>query len=174
MRKYHWLSLCVWLATLGVATAQWAQVNPMLTAGTRALHVSGTIDDDGDDLGMSLDLSAGQFVMDYIEAGLQLRLGFRGSDTKDFRLAMYGEYNFELGAQIVPYAGGTAGLGYWETRFDDETYLELTVYGGARYFFVDYAAIGADLALKAASADVYNGGQDSFDWVIRLRTTWYF
>ena len=174
MKRTYLLSLCAWLMVIGVATAQLAIVNPTLTQGTRALSVQGLIDDDGEDFGADIGVSAGQFLMDYVEVGGRLGLGFRGSDQKVLSIAGYGEYNIDIQSLWFPYVGGSLGLGYVEFFDDDDTFLELQAYGGARYFFVDYASIGGELALKLATEDIYNMYEDSFDWEIRIRTTWYF
>lgn len=173
MNKTLIVSVCAFLLLATMVTAQ-TTVYPTITQDTRALSVQGLIDDDGDDFGMQFGASAGQFIVDYIEAGLRLNAGFRGSDFKNISLAGYGEYNFELQMLWFPYVGGSLGLGYAEFVDDDDVFLELQAYGGARYFFIDYASIGGELALKLATADIYNRGDDSFDWEIRIRTTWYF
>ncbi len=147
---------------------------PMLQQGTRAVGLSGRIDDDGDDLGVFMSGSAGYFIMDYVEVGIAVSGGFRGSDFKTLSVGGYGEFNFDIGSDLVPYIGAQAGLTWYDTKFDDDTVLEFGAYGGARYFFINYAAIGADLLVKAATEDIYNGGKDATDWVIRLLTTWYF
>lgn len=149
-------------------------VTPTLYQGTRTLNVYGSIDDDGDDLGISLGLRTGYFMEDFIQAGVFGSFEIRGSDHTWFSAGVFGEYNLYTGSQLVPYVGGSLGLGYWDNPWDDEIFLEIQALGGARYFFIDYAAIGSEFVLKAATEDIYNHGQDSVDWVIRLFTSWYF
>ncbi len=172
MKYMNGLIVCVCLAAVGVASAQ--AVNPMITEGTKAFRVSGSIDDDGDDIGFFFSGKAGYFPMDYVEAGAFLSFGLRGSDYKSFSLGGYGEYNFFSDNPLVPFVGASLGLTYWEYGRFDETFVEIKGYGGARYFFVDHAAVGADLALMYATEDIYNRGKDAFDWAIRLHTSWYF
>ena len=155
------------------ASAQYA-FDPLFFAGTRTLNVDGLIDDDGDDMGIALNLSMGWFVEDYVEVGGKLSLGFRGSDSTNWGLAGYGEYHIDQGYFFVPYVGASLGLQYLEIGKRDKTYLELQGYGGVRYFFTNYAAIGTELALKYATEEIYNRFKDSFDWEIRLKTSWYF
>jgi hypothetical protein len=169
----RYLLAAVWLMSGWMATAQVA-TDPMIFAGTRTINVDGLIDDDGDDVGISLNLSMGWFVADYVEVGGKLSLGFRGSDNMNWGLAGYGEYHIDQGYYFVPYVGASLGLQYLEIGNWDETYLELQTYGGVRYFFTNYAAIGTELALKYATEEIYNRFQDSFDWEIRLKTSWYF
>ena len=80
----------------------------------------------------------------------------------------------DLGSQLVPYVGGSVGLLWVDTERDSDTAIEASGYGGARYFFVDYAAIGAALVLNVATEDMYNGGEDAIDWTAVLNTSWYF
>ncbi len=174
MNKTYVVSICAWLILVAMVTAQQTAIYPTIAQGTRALSVQGAIDNDGGDMGAQFGVTAGQFIMDYMEAGVRLNAGFRGSDFKNISLAGYGEYNFELQMLWFPYVGGSLGLGYMDYPDDDDTFLELQAYGGARYFIVDYASIGGELALKLATEDIYNKGKDSFDGEIRIRTTWYF
>ncbi len=174
MKKLYLSSFFTWLLVIGLADAQQPLVRPTLTQGTSALSVQGLIDDDGDDFGANIAVSAGRFFMDYIEIGGRVGLGFRGSDVLDIAIAGYGEYNVDLMTLWFPYVGGSLGLGYVEFFDEDDTFLELQTYGGVRYFFVDHASIGGELALKLATEDIYNQFEDKFDWEIRIRTTWYF
>ncbi len=168
------LVLGVVLVAAGTAAAQVpAVVRPMIGQGVRQLNVSGSMDDNGDDLGLSLSGRGGYFVMDGIEVGGGLGFSTRG-DMKTISVLGFGEYNFDMGSPLVPYAGASLGFAWSDTGSDSDSYVELTGWGGARFFFVDYAALGAELALKCASQDRYNQYEDSLDWVLRLNTSWYF
>ncbi|MBT3296941.1 MAG: hypothetical protein HN919_20375 [Verrucomicrobia bacterium] len=157
------------LVLAGVAAA----VEPMIMQGTRAVSVSGSLDDDGEDIGVNLNGRYGQFISDGIEAGGYAGFGSRG-DNKDLSVGAFGEYSFDMGSQVVPYAGGSAGFAWIDRGPTDDSYFELQAWGGARYFFIDYAALGCDLVMKFATEDVYNRGEDAIDWVIRLSTKWFF
>jgi hypothetical protein len=175
--RHHPLHVSLLLAGFFFATAPigWAQpYDPMITAGTRTMNVGGMIDDDGNDLGLELNVSRGWFVADYLELGGRLGVGFRGSDSSNLSIGGYAERHFETRYYWVPYVGAAAQLSYLERGNYDETYLELEGYGGSRYFFAPHAAVGGELALKFATEDVYNRFEDAFDWVIRLKTSWYF
>ncbi|NQU39348.1 MAG: hypothetical protein HQ523_05300 [Lentisphaerae bacterium] len=159
----------MWVWTVGAQAVQ-----PMMMQGAREIALSGSLDDDGEDMGLSLSGRYGFFLVDGVEAGAYGGLGFRGSDSKDLSLGVFGEYNFDQGGALVPYAGGGAGWAWMDRGAADDSYLELQGWGGAKYFFVDYAAIGVELVLKVASEDVYNGYDDGIDWLFRLTTRWFF
>lgn len=170
------LGLLIMLGTMvaGLALAQPSDgVKPLLKQGTRQISVGGSLDDNGEDIGLFLSARGGYFVMDNAEVGVGASAGTRG-DFKSLGVAAFGEYNIPLGGPLVPYAGASAGLAWADTGIDDNTYLECAIWGGARFFFIDYAAIGCDLAILVATDDVYNGGEDAFDWVLRLNTSWFF
>lgn len=149
-------------------------VTPTLMQGTQALDVSGSISDDGDDTTVALNVAYGQFLMDNIQAGVFVGAMFYGSDYKAIGGGVFGEYNIPIAEQIVPYVGASVGLIWVDWGNSTDTAIEATGYGGARYFFVDHAAIGAELAVMVASEDMYNGGEDAADWEIRIKTSWYF
>lgn len=157
-----------------LATQQAYAVTPMLMQGTRSMNISGMLDDDGEDMNITAAASYGYFLMDYIEAGVNVAALFAGSDHKLISGGVFGEYNIDIGGQVVPYAGAGIGLTWWDSEFDSDTYFTASGYGGARYFFVDHAAVGARLAVSIASEDIYNGGEDAADWTVLVDTSWYF
>lgn len=165
------------VAMAGIMTAGQAHAMaavPSLLLGTRALNVSGMLGDNGDDIEMSIQGKYGYFYQDFTEIGAFLGLELVGSDYKAVNAGVFGEYNIDLDTQIVPYVGASAGLMWMDWDGDSDMAIEVTGYGGARYFFVDYAAIGAELAVKLATEDMYNRGQDAIDWAINLNTSFYF
>lgn len=174
MKRSIIITMALWITSATLVWGQWGSANPMLRQGTWTFNVGGLIDHDGDDLGASISVSGGEFFQDYLEFGFLTDLSFRGSDFLSLGLGGYGEYHFFQGTPWVPYAGGSLGLGYFDFMDDSDFYLEMRGYGGTRFFFIDYAAIGADFGLKLATDKIYNRGDDRFDWEIRLRTSWYF
>lgn len=166
--------VCVLFAA-GVASAQdplW--VEPMLSRGTQTMGFSGRIDDDGNDVGAAFGLSYGRFIYNNIETGVFTTFGFRGSESKNASLGVYGEYNFDLGHLIVPHVGLSVGFAYWDLGNGSDTFAEFQGYTGARYFLRNHLALGSELVLRVATDDIYNNGDDSFDWLIRFFTSWYF
>lgn len=164
------------VAVAGVMIAEQARAAavPSLLMGTRAVEINGMVGDNGDDFEVDMNGSFGYFFQDFIQAGAFLGIDFIGSDNKAVNGGAFGEYNVDLGSQIVPYVGGSVGLIWVDTEQASDTAIEVTGFGGARYFFVDYAAIGAELMLGVATEDIYNGGEDAVDWAVYLNTSWYF
>ena len=165
------------VAVAGVMVAEQARAMaavPSLLMGTRSMNVSGALSDNGDDFVVSLQGAYGYFFQDFMQAGAFAGIQLIGSAYTMFSGGVFGEYNVDLGSQLVPYVGGSVGLLWLDTEWDSDTAIEASGYGGARYFFVDYAAIGAALVLNVATEDMYNGGEDAIDWTAVLNTSWYF
>jgi len=172
--KMVMVSMVTVMAISMLAVRQACAVTPMLMQGTRSLNISGSLDDDGEDMNITAAASYGYFIMDYVEVGISVGAMFAGSDDKLISGGVFGQYNIDIGGQLVPYAGAGIGLIWWDTEFDSDTYLAASAFGGARYFFVDHAAVGARLAVSIASDDIYNGGEDAADWMVLVDTSWYF
>lgn len=151
-----------------------AMAVPSLLMGTRTVALRGWIGDDGEDVEVYMTGSYGYFIKDFQQIGGYLGLDIYGSDYKAISTGVYAEHNFDLGGQIVPYAGVSAGLVWEDTPSDNTTAIEATGYGGARYFFADYAAVGSELVVGAATEDIYNYGQDAIDWAIYFSTSWFY
>ena len=161
------------VAAMSVQRVEAAAI-PTILMGTQSISVSASIDDDGDDMNIFVGGSYGYFPMDFVQAGVFASAAFIGSDYKMMGGGVFGEYNFDIGGSVVPYLGAAAALLWWDTPGESETAIEVAGYGGARYFFVDYAAIGAELVVSAATEDMYNGGEDAVDWMLRVKTSWYY
>jgi len=173
--KYMMVGVAVAMVAGTLLVQQSMAVTPTLTQGTQALNVSGSLNDNGDDMIITLGGSYGHFLMDNIEAGLEVSASFVGSDDKTIGGGVYGEYNVPIAGQLVPYVGAGVGLLWMDSSVGgSDSAVVASGYGGARYFFVDYAAIGAELALNVATEDIYNGGKDAADWELLLNTSWYF
>lgn len=172
--KRMMMAAAVAVAGLMVAGQARASAVPSLLMGTRSVNVSGMLGDNGDDFEVIMQGAFGYFFRDFIQAGASLGLALVGSDNKAVNAGVFGEYNVDLGSQFVPYAGGSLSLIWVDTEWGSDTAIEATGYGGARYFFVDYAAIGASLVVKLATEDLYNGYEDVFDWTALVNTSWYF
>jgi hypothetical protein len=147
---------------------------PLMVQGVREFGVSGMLDDNGEHLGLMLDARYGHFVVDGIEAGVYGGVALRGSGSRDISLGLFSEYNFDMGGPVVPHVGLGLGMGWSDIGMDHDSYLEIEAWGGMKYFFIDYAAFGLDVALQYATEDVYNGYDNAIDWVLRLSTRWFF
>ncbi len=174
MKRMMMMAAAVAVAGVMVAEQARASAVPSLLMGTRSLNVSGMLGDNGDDFEIDMNGSFGYFFQDFIQAGVFVGIELVGSDYKAVDAGVFGEYNIDLGSQIVPYVGASIGLIWMDWDGDSDTAIEATGYGGARYFFVDYAAIGAELVVGVATEDIYNGGEDAVDWAIYVNTSWYF
>ncbi len=147
---------------------------PLMVQGVREVGLSGFLDDNGEHLGLMLDGRFGYFLVDGIEAGVYGGVALRGSGNRDTSLGLFSEYNFDIGGPMVPHVGLGLGMGWSDIGTKHDSYVELEAWGGVKYFFIDYAAFGLDLALQYATEDVYNGYDDPIDWAIRLSTRWFF
>ncbi len=172
--KMMMMAAAVVAAGVLVAEQARAAAVPSLLMGTRSVNVSGMLGDNGDDFTIDMNGAFGYFFQDFIQGGVYVGVDVIGSDFMALDGGAFGEYNFDLGSQLVPYAGGSVGLMWVDWDVESETAIEATGFGGARYFFVDYAAIGASLAVSLATEDIYNGGEDAFDWAALVNTSWYF
>ncbi len=174
VKKMMMMAAAVAVAGVMVAEQARAAAVPSLLMGTRSMNVSGMLGDNGDDFEVAMSGAFGYFFQDFIQAGVFLGVEVVGSDYKSVDGGVFGEYNVDLGSQIVPYVGASVGLIWVDWDVDSDTAIEATGYGGARYFFVDYAAIGAELVVGVATEDIYNGGEDAVDWAVYVNTSWYF
>jgi len=174
VKKMMMMAAAVAVAGVMVAEQARAAAVPSLLMGTRSLNVSGMLGDNGDDTEVAMHGAFGYFFQDYMQAGAFLGVEVVGSDYKAVEAGVFGEYNVDLGSQVVPYAGASIGLMWVDWDVDSDTAIEATGFGGARYFFVDYAAIGAELVVGVATEDIYNGGEDAVDWTVYVNTSWYF
>ncbi len=147
---------------------------PLMVQGVRELGVSGMLDDNGEHLGLTLNGRFGYFVVDGIEAGVRGGVALRGSGDRNVTTGLFSEYNFDMGGSLVPHMGLGLGMGWSDVGTKHDSYVEVEVWGGAKYFFIDYAAFGLDVALLYATEDVYNGYDDPIDWILRLNTRWFF
>ncbi|HAS81543.1 MAG TPA: hypothetical protein DCS43_02395 [Verrucomicrobia bacterium] len=143
----------VMAAGMLVAECARASAVPTILMGTQSIDVNGTIDDDGEDLGINMVGRYGYFIEDLIRGGGYGTIEMIG-DFKRVGGGVFGEYNFDMGTELVPFVGGSGGLGWADDGNESKTYAEVSGFGGARYFFVDYAAIGAQLNLFLATQDI--------------------
>lgn len=166
--------ILVVLAGVMMGVSVVAAAEPLMVQGVRELGVSGWLDDNGEHLGLALDARFGSFLVDGIEAGVYGGVAMRGSGNRRIGLGLFSEYNFDMANPLIPHVGLGLGWGWSDFGTKEDSYLEIEAWSGAKYFFIDYAAIGFDAVLLYATEDVYNGYDDSIDWALRLNTRWYF
>lgn len=147
---------------------------PTILQGTQSLNIQGWMDDDGRDIEIYLQGSYGYFMKDLVQVGGYGSFDIYGSDYTRIEGGVFGEQDFDIGGQLVPYAGGRVGLTWQDMPDDSKFVMALNGYGGARYFLVDYAAVGLELNAALATAEIYNQGADLIDWWMVINTSWYF
>jgi len=165
-----------------------------LGEGTQALDLSGNADFTS--ASETLNVGYGYFIRDYLEVGGLFNIAHSDALTA-FAFGPKAEYNFELDlpVNVVPFVGanvlfqhtkisldtvGTdaeSGLPVAVTAHDTHNALSATLYGGAKFFITDAFAISADLALSAATSDVYpkrNHDVGQTDARLELGLRYYF
>jgi len=138
----------------------------MLAAGTSELKVEGLVDfETADDTLIALNLFYGLFWFDYVEFGIEI--GIEESDSISiWTIGVSGEYNFDLGNELVPYLG--AGLGYarYDVDFgeqeDEDNAVVVNGTAGAKYFVTENVAVSGALVLQYATEDIF-AEQDSVE-----------
>ncbi|MCX6995851.1 MAG: outer membrane beta-barrel protein [Kiritimatiellaeota bacterium] len=163
-----------------------------LGQGTQALDLSGF----GDFTSSSeqLKVGYGYFIMDYLEVGGLFEVAHSQGFTA-YALGPKAEYNFDLDVPVVPFVGAAllfqhttvsvnetvnnpvSGLPESVSADESKNALSLTVMGGAKFFITDAFAISADLALSAATSDVYpkkDGDAGKTDVRLELGLRYYF
>lgn len=154
----------------------------MLNRGVRTLSVNGYLNYTTD-LNLELAAKGGRFIKDFVQIGAIGSLAWiEGGDLLLLGGGAFGEisvpmYDHQL---WVPYYGGTCSLLYadldtvWGESKD--IVLQVSGYGGIKYFLLDNLAIGSDLEVKLATSDIYLGNKKmrNFDWIINLSTRFYF
>jgi outer membrane protein W len=147
-----------------------------LKQGTQEIVVEGLFDADGA-AGDELDLSLkyGQFIQDNIEVGAFA--GFSDNDVVNtYEIGGFGEYNIDLGNELVPYVG--AGIGWISLEADDSDADEdgYGIYGevGVKYFLAENVAVSAAGIYEWASEDVYVEDGEATDDNITLNLAMRF
>ncbi len=158
MKRIVVVIFAVLALTAGAAQAQ------LLSAGTQELNVSGLVDFDTA-AGTLIDASLfyGVFLYDYIEAGGLL--GVIDDDNRTiWRFGARGEYDFDLGMEMVPYLGGAVSYAHYEldrttplgnTTTDNGNALVFTAEAGAKYFVTENVAVSGALVLEWATDDIF-------------------
>lgn len=143
----------------------------MLSAGTSELKVEGVLDfNTADETLIDFEVFYGQFVVDYIEAGVGF--GFRDSDSLTmWQVGVGGELNFDLGTGVVPYLGiGLAYASYeveastpmGEVDEDNDAFI-LNGSAGSKFFIAENIALSGELSLEWATEDIYAEDEDFED-----------
>lgn len=145
--------LLIIAAILAVAGSSYGQ---LLTAGTQEVKVNGMVDFEtawGTDV--DLNIGYGYFVADNLEFGGGLTLQ-NNDEWTAWGLSGFGEYNFDLGMEFVPFIGASLGWGTYDfDKGDSNNAFILAGVAGGKYFIVDNVAIVGQFVLEWASEKVF-------------------
>jgi hypothetical protein len=149
------------LAIVSVLALAAASYGATLAQGTKEIAVSGSLDPDTA-VGTDLKLAAqyGQFIMDNVEVGVVGDIIDNDFGTS-WGLGAQGEYNFDLGNEMVPYVGLAA---LWQqvepkdTDSNDTAVLKGSV--GVKYFIAENIAIFAAANLRWAADEIFVNDED--------------
>ncbi len=150
----------------------------LLPAETREIGLSGVIDFDTPS-GRLIDLNVfgGYFIADYLEIGL--KGSYRDDDDSTFwSIGPHGEYNFDIGTELVPYLG--LSLDYAHCDYDaldsSDSALVIGFQAGAKYFITEYFALDAAFVFEHANSDLYASDDDlkNHDERIELGVRYFF
>ncbi|MCF7837821.1 MAG: hypothetical protein K9N49_04255 [Candidatus Marinimicrobia bacterium] len=180
------LILMIGLVTAGLAQGQ------LLLLGTQELGIEGTIDfDTPGKTALDMNVSYGYFLFDYIEIKGDFSL-YDDDFATAVGLLVSGEYNIDLGIELVPFVGGGIGLGrlkyqVYQVTVDEEGEGEvgrirnkeknsvlLGVSGGLKYFLAENLALSVALNGRVASEKIFPGKDKmsrtdlSLDWGLRF------
>jgi len=154
----------------------------MLSRGVRELAISGYVNRDTD-FNLAVTAKGGRFIQDFMQVGPMGSLAWlQGGDIVRLGGGMFGEINVPLHDHplLYPYYGATTSALYSDidSRFGGSSRfaVEVSGYGGMKYFLQDNLAVGADLEIKLATSKIYFGDNklQNFDWIINLSTRFYF
>jgi len=126
---------------------------PMLAPGVQELSLGGRLNWE-DSTAYNFDISYGRFITSNWLVGAEAGITGINSD-KDYRVGVFGEYNFLTGTKWVPFIRG--GVGYTRPDQGDDS-ATLGLDGGIKYFMRSNLAIFA-----SAGGDWVISGDDSND-----------
>lgn len=141
---------------------------PMLAPGVQELSLGGQLNWESN-TAYSFDISYGRFLTSNWLVGVQAGLTGINSE-KDYRLGVFGEYNFLTGTKWVPFL--RAGAGYSRPdQGDDSAFLGMDA--GIKYFMRSnlaiFASVGGDWIISGDDS-----GDDGFAKQIDVGLKFYF
>ena len=167
MRKLIVLGMVLVLASTGYAAS--------LQEGTQEVVVEGLLDPTtGAGSEFDVSLAYGQFVQDNIEVGAFAEYADNDA-VSAFGLGVFGEYNFDMGTELVPFVG--ASIGYFNADFDEGDSLDgINIEGqaGVKYFLAENVAISGAVVLDWATEDIYQDDEDFEDTDVTIQVAMRF
>jgi hypothetical protein len=113
---------------------------PMLAPGVQELSLGGFLNWSGP-TAYGLNISYGRFVTSNVQVGVLGQISGVNSDN-DYRLGIFGEYNFLTGTAWVPYVRATGG---YANPNQGSHSLALDLDGGVKYFMRPNIAIYGEI-----------------------------
>lgn len=140
---------------------------PMLAPGVQELSLSGRLNWE-DSTAYNFDVSYGRFITSSWLVGVEAGITGINSD-KDYRVGVFGEYNFLTGTKWVPFVRG--GVGYFRPDQGDDS-ATLGLDAGIKYFMRSnlaiFASVGGDWVISGDDSN------DGFAKQIDLGLKFYF
>ena len=140
---------------------------PMLAPGVQELSLSGRLNWE-DSTAYNFDISYGRFITSNWLVGVEAGITGINSD-KDYRVGVFGEYNFLTGTKWVPFVRG--GVGYTRPDQGDDS-ATLGLDAGIKYFMRSnlavFASVGGDWVISGDDSN------DGFAKQIDLGLKFYF
>jgi len=148
----------------------------LLSEDTNEIGLSGVIDfDTVNDTLIEMSFLYGYFFLDYVEVGGTFEL--RNDDSQTFwQIGPMAEYNFDVGTEVVPFLGISAGYAQLNSDLPDGDVdaFVMGCRGGMKYFFAEYACASLAAVYELASADIYADTADlerrnlKIEWGLRF------
>ena len=165
--------LSIYAATLALAFSASAVA---LKQDTQEFRAEGHFDPETYGGGeFEVSLTYGYFIMDDLEVGG--RIHYLDNDvTSLFSLGTFVEYNFDLEREVLPFVGVALDYVTSDTGLENNSAVALSGYAGVRYFLTENIAIGAQVRLTAASAEVFaseDGGAENTDITVLFGMSYF-
>lgn len=171
--------LATGILALLIAAPAWSQ---NLLHGTKEIGLSGGIDfDTSADTEFNFGMTYGYYILDQVEVGGFISIR-DNDDAQQLETSVFGQYDFDLKNQWVPYIQARLGWARGEVNYiddmgilndEDEDAIIGTLRPGIRYHLNDFVALDLNADLQYASEEIFdevdeiNDTQILVNWGIR-------